>query len=178
MAEIATDSMSHADTQVVEQLDHPTEDPADVRARAQYHAEAYRRVTGASSVTYREERREADGSLTVTAEATSVAHTCDLGLVHPILQSNRGTCAACPVTPAVDRYIVIGWDRRNQYTTGTRGLFEVHVEPGETAKDVQDKVADRLAEELFEHVIYTVVLEDDYRQIWRDQLDHMFGGRK
>jgi hypothetical protein len=29
MAEIATDSMSHADTQVVEQLDHPTEDPAD-----------------------------------------------------------------------------------------------------------------------------------------------------
>lgn len=165
MADIATDSMSHADAQTVEQLDQP-----------QYHAEAYRRATGSTAVTYREERREADGSLTVTAEATSTApavHTCDLGELHPILQSNRGTCAACP-----PRYIVIGWDKRNQFNSASHGLFEVHVEPGETTKDVQDKVAERLAEELREDVIYTVVLEDDYRQIWRDKLDRMFGGRK
>lgn len=96
------DSLSHADAQSIEQADHLGEDPADVRARAGYHVEAYRRATGASSVTYREERREADGSLTVTAEATSAAHTCDLGSLHPIVQSKRGTCSACP-----PKYIVV-----------------------------------------------------------------------
>lgn len=74
----------------------------------------------------------------------------------------------------MDRYIVIGWDRRNRYNPASMGLFEVHVDKGETTKDVQDKVAERLAEELFEHVIYTVVLEQDYRQIWRDRLDFWF----
>jgi hypothetical protein len=77
----------------------------------------------------------------------------------------------------MERYIVIGWDKRNQYNAASMGLFEVHVAKGETTKDVQDKVADRLAEDLSEHVIYMVVLEEDYRQIWRDRLDFWFGGK-
>lgn len=63
----------------------------------QREADALARCTGSRSVTVRHERREADGSLTVLAEATSAPrHTCDLGPGSPILATNRGTCPACP----------------------------------------------------------------------------------
>lgn len=78
----------------------------------------------------------------------------------------------------MENYIVIGYDKNSRTKSSTLGLFEVHVEKGETVKDVQDKVAADLAEERLDTVIYTVVLESEYRQIWSDRLAYFFGGRK
>ena len=66
----------------------------------------------------------------------------------------------------MDQYIVIGFNTHDSWAIGP---FEVHQSKGDTVKDTQDKVAETLAEKL-PHVIYTVVLESDFRQIYRDML--------
>jgi hypothetical protein len=72
----------------------------------------------------------------------------------------------------MDKYIVAYYDPTDSWRIGP---VEVHVRPGETTKDVQDKIAGFAGEH--PELIYFVVLEDDFRQYYRDKLQRAFGGR-
>jgi hypothetical protein len=74
----------------------------------------------------------------------------------------------------MEKFIVIGYRKADRAYGLTRALFEVHVEKGETTKDVQDKVAETAAQR--PDIIYTVVPEADYRAIFRAIVDQWVRG--
>lgn len=66
----------------------------------------------------------------------------------------------------MDKYYVVYVDR---YAFGFIGPVMVHAEPGETTKDVQDKIAANQAMR-FPHLIYTVMLAEDYHEHYKQIL--------
>lgn len=58
------------------------------------------------------------------------------------------------------------------YRFGLDGPVRVHQRPGDTVKDVQDRMAEKIERgEVSEHLIYFVVLEEDFRRFYQDILD-------
>jgi hypothetical protein len=61
-----------------------------------------------------------------------------------------------PAAVTMDDYLVIGYD------TIRRVIFQCHQNEGETIKDVQDVIGAHQAN-TYPHIIYTVILEEDFR---------------
>lgn len=72
----------------------------------------------------------------------------------------------------MDKYIVIGLNTHDSWSIGP---FQVHQRKGDTVKDTQDRIAEYAGEH--PEIIYTVVIESDYRQIYKDMLNNWFGPR-